>query len=122
MTLIATHCVKDMIQVDGMDVASEAIMAIEALFLLINSEGTAQKQATMKTLQVFMKMRCFIKVEHVALWSFFSNDFGVCFHVKELQKMIYLKINFCNACWFHELFGCTYFCIPFLENVCPQIS
>ena len=67
MTLIATHCVKDMIQVDGMDVASEAIMAIEALFLLINSEGTAQKQATMKTLQVFMKMRCFIKAEHVHL-------------------------------------------------------
>ena len=61
MTLIATHCVKDMIQVDGMDVASEAIMAIEALFLLINSEGTAQKQATMKTLQVFLKMRCFLK-------------------------------------------------------------
>ena len=62
MTLIATHCVKDMIQVDGMDVASEAIMAIEALFLLINSEGTAQKQATMKTLQVVLTMRCFLKV------------------------------------------------------------
>ena len=59
MTLIATHCVKDMIQVDGMDVASEAIMAIEALFLLINSEGTAQKKATMKTLQVFLKIRYF---------------------------------------------------------------
>ena len=65
MTLIATHCVKDMIQVDGMDVASEAIMAIEALFLLINSEGTAQKKATMKTLQVFFlenKIFFYIKV------------------------------------------------------------
>ena len=52
MTLIATHCVKDMIQIDGMDATSEAVMAIEALFLLINSQGSTQNDATMKILKV----------------------------------------------------------------------
>ena len=51
LTLIATHCVKDMIQVEGLDVASEAILAIEALFLLLNSQGSNQNKSTMKVLK-----------------------------------------------------------------------
>ena len=41
-----------MIQIDGMDATSEAVMAIEALFLLINSQGSTQNDATMKILKV----------------------------------------------------------------------
>ena len=42
MTLLATNCIKDSYAVEGLDVASEAVMAIEALFLLISNEGSLQ--------------------------------------------------------------------------------
>ena len=42
MTLLATNCLKDAYVVDGLDIASEAVMAIEALFLLISNEGSLQ--------------------------------------------------------------------------------
>ena len=44
-TLIATSCIKDMYVIDGMDVSSDAVMAIEALFLLISSEGSLQRDS-----------------------------------------------------------------------------
>ena len=42
MTLLATNCLKDAYVIDGLDIASEAVMAIEALFLLISNEGSLQ--------------------------------------------------------------------------------
>ena len=42
MTLLATNCLKDAYVIDGLDVASEAVMAIEALFLLISNQGSLQ--------------------------------------------------------------------------------
>ena len=44
-TLIATNCIKDMYTIKGMDVSSDAVMAIEALFLLISSEGALQRDS-----------------------------------------------------------------------------
>ena len=43
--MIATSCIKDMYVIDGMDVSSDAVMAIEALFLLISSEGSLQRDS-----------------------------------------------------------------------------
>jgi integrator complex subunit 7 len=46
ITLLAIHCLKDHQQIPGLDISSEAVMAIEALFLLINSEGSLQRESS----------------------------------------------------------------------------
>lgn len=43
LTLIATNCIKDSYDIENLDISSEAVMAIEALFLLLSSQGGLQR-------------------------------------------------------------------------------
>ena len=53
LTLIATNCINDNYTIENMDIASDAISAIEALFLLISSEGSLQNNT--KSSQTVLK-------------------------------------------------------------------
>lgn len=46
LTLLAINCIKEMHRVNGVDLSSEAVMAIESLFLLINSDSRAKSSAS----------------------------------------------------------------------------
>lgn len=43
LTLIATNCIRSSFEIENMDISSEAVMAIEALFLLLSSQGGLQR-------------------------------------------------------------------------------
>lgn len=63
-TLIASNCVRDMLKVDGVDVTSEAVVAIEALFLLINSQQpTGQSNKALKECLQCVVLLCRVQPE-----------------------------------------------------------
>ena len=45
LTLMAINCITESYDIEGMDIASDAVMGIEALFLLISSEGSLQRDS-----------------------------------------------------------------------------
>lgn len=52
LTLLAVNCQKEMHHVEEMDIQSEAIMAIEALILLVNSGSKVTNLSILKVLLI----------------------------------------------------------------------
>ena len=63
LTLITATCVKEMHQVEGTDIVSESIMAIEALFLLVNSCGGSINLNVLRECLRCSVMLCKVKTE-----------------------------------------------------------
>jgi len=60
LTLLASTCVKDMRQVEGVDIVSDACMSIEALFLLVNTadqSGVRVLRDCLKSLVMLCRVR-----------------------------------------------------------------
>ena len=63
LTLITVTCVKEMYQVDGTDIVSQSIMAIEALFLIVNSSRKTVNLRVLKECLCCCVMLCNVKQE-----------------------------------------------------------
>ena len=61
LTLITATCVKEMHEIEGTDIVSESIMAIEALFLIVNSTQKLTNLTVLKECLLCCVMLCKVK-------------------------------------------------------------